>query len=155
MNLPAARTDDATAGDEAALPEEVDTIGVTGKIRVAIEAMIFAGKTTKEAAEIAEMPVKSLYTMLGQSRYAQAYTRALEVRRTAERSRNVHVAAQIRDDGRNEQARIAAMRFLEGQGERGSSGPVSISVNVSPGWVIDLGPERGQVIEHLPDDEAK
>jgi hypothetical protein len=134
---------------------ERDAIGVSGKIRIAIEAIAFEGCDRREAAQRAGLDLHSLRTMLSQSRYLKALERALQVRRTLERPRNLQRLIELRDQDRHLPTALAATRTLEGEGERGGAGPGSVTVNVmSPGWIIQPPASRLQVIEHQPADEA-
>jgi hypothetical protein len=140
---------DPAGGPEHRLPADLerDAIGVSGKIRVAIEAIAFEGCDRREAAQRAGLDLHSLRTMLSQSRYLKALERALQVRRTLERPRNLQRAIELRDQERHLPTALAAVRFLEGEGERGgaSGGAGSVTVNVmSPGWIIQPPAARMQ-----------
>jgi hypothetical protein len=130
---------------------DTETVKVGGRIRVALEAMVYEGRTVKEAATVSGLPLRSLYNMLGQPRYAQAYSEMLKVRRQSTRARTLHRLEELRDQDENRNAAVAAARVLENVDAKAPQ----VTVNVNPGWVIDLsgfadelGPAHvGHVIE--------
>jgi hypothetical protein len=82
--------------------------------------------------------------MLRQPKYLQAYKDMLKVRRESERARNIHRLAEIRDQDSNMNAAVAATKALEGIEAKAPS----VTVNVNPGWVIDMsgfGPDAAPV----------
>lgn len=137
-----------TLDHEATVQElEADTIGVSGGIRVVIEAIVFEGMTRAEAAEKAGLPIRSVRSMLCQPKYLKAMQRAMQVRRALEQPRNIQRAVEIRDQDRHLPAAIAAIRFLAGDGERGAPTGNAVTVNVmSPGWIIQ--PPAARVVDH-------
>jgi hypothetical protein len=126
---------------------------VTGKLLVALSAMVWSGCTRKEAAERGGMSEHSLYVSLRKAHVRQWYLRELDVLRTSERARNIHALVDVRDRGENAMARVAAVKALEQVGDdeaaRGGYGPP-----LQPGLVIQIvtaaEPPRvvGPVIEH-------
>lgn len=158
---------------EREIAELVDPINVSGRIRVALELMVFDGLTARQAAEGSGLAVKSLHAMLCQPKYAQAYRRLLEVRRTSEQARSFQRLLELRDQERHMPVALAATRQILGLGDRGggqgaAAGGVTVNV-VSPGWIIRapssrvapggeddrlLGPAdgAGPVIDIEPDD---
>jgi hypothetical protein len=141
-------SDLTTADPDATIAElEADTIGVSGRIRVVIEAIVFEGMTRAQAAEKAGLPIQSARSMLCQPKYLKAMERALQVRRTLERPRNFQRMVELRDQDRHLPVALAAARTLDGLGDRGSvaNGAGSVTVNVmSPGWIIQPPAARMQ-----------
>jgi len=85
---------------------------VTGKVRQAINAMVWQGLKRDEAAEHAGLQPHSLYVAFRLPHVKQAYLKELEVLRTSERARNVHTLLDVRES-ENQVARIQAVRTLE------------------------------------------
>lgn len=111
-----------------------DGIQVSGRIRVALEAMVYDGKTVADAATVSGLQRSSLFAMLRQPKYLEAYKGMLKVRRESERARNLHRLAEIRDQDSNMNAAVAATKVLEGLDAKAPA----VTVNVNPGWVIDM-----------------
>ena len=119
-------------------------VKTSGRIRIALEAMVFEGHNVAKAAEIAGLQRRSLYQMLATPRYAAVYRDLLKVRRESERARNLQRLSEIRDQDANMNAAVAATKVLEGLDAKAPS----VTVNVNPGWVIDMsgfGPDAAPV----------
>lgn len=126
------------------LADPMAHIKVTGRMRVALEALVFDGLRVPEAAQVAGLQRSTLYGALHRPFYAQAYKDLLKVRRESERARNIHRLAEIRDQDSNMNAAVAATKALEGIEAKAPS----VTVNVNPGWVIDMsgfGPDAAPV----------
>lgn len=93
---------------------------VTGKLRRALDLMVWQGKPRDEAAAEAGMSVHGLREALRRPHVRQALHAELEVLRTSERPRNIHALAEIRDQSGNQNARVAAVRTLEQMAEDGA-----------------------------------
>jgi len=130
---------------------------VTGKLRVAIEKMVFEGLKRPEAAAAAGLSDHGLRQALRKPHVKAAYMSELQVLRDSERARNVHALVDVRD-GDNQMARVQAVKQLENPG--GESG-ISVNVHIQAGYVIDLSESTDEkpmrivagsprVIEHEP-----
>lgn len=109
---------------------------VTGKLLIALNAMVWQGMSRKDAAAHAALSEHALYTALGKVHVRQWYLHQLEVLRTSERSRNIHTLCEVRDDKSNKMARVQAVRTLEGMSE---DGPASVAGRAQvAGFVIVL-----------------
>jgi len=86
---------------------------VTGKLAVAITAMVWEGSCRPEAANAAGLKDHSVREALRKPHVKAFYRAQLEVLRTSERARNIHALARIRDQDQNKMAVVAAVKALE------------------------------------------
>jgi hypothetical protein len=93
---------------------------VTGKLRTAIEAMVWTGARRAQAAEQAGITDHGLRNALNKPHVKQFYLSQLEVLRTSERARNIHRLTEIRDKADNMPA-VNAIKMLEQIDEASSS----------------------------------
>ena len=115
---------------------------VTGKLRRALDAMVWQGLTRRAAAEHAGLSEHSLYAALRKP-HVKAHLRAeLDVLRENERARNIHALIEVRDQTGNQMARVQAVKALEQLSEEaqrsGGAGMVqapglTVVLNVGPG----------------------
>lgn len=111
---------------------------VTGKLKVAIDAMVWAGSRRDEAAAQAGLSVHGLREALRKPHVKAYYLSLLEVLRTSERARNIHTLAEVRDQQTNQMARVQAVKALE----QLEDSPTSSSARMqSPGFVIVVQPQ--------------
>jgi hypothetical protein len=95
--------------------EAVDRSGrlqVTGKLKGAIDRMVWNGSPRDQAALEAGMSNHGLRDALKKPHVKTYYTEQLEVLRTSERARNIHRLAEIRDAANNMPA-VQAIKALE------------------------------------------
>lgn len=88
-------------------------VRVTGKVRVAIEAMVWDGLPRAKAAAKAGISEHGLYKALRKAPVKAAYLSELDVLRTSERARNIHALVEVRDQLDNKMARVQAVKALE------------------------------------------
>jgi hypothetical protein len=86
---------------------------VTGRLRRAIEAMVWQASRRPDAAAIAGMTDHSLRCALRKPHVAAALLHEMHVLRTSERPRNVHALVDVRDNSQNDIARVSAAKTLE------------------------------------------
>jgi hypothetical protein len=86
---------------------------VTGKVRTAIEAMVWEGLPRAKAAEKAGISEHGLYKALRKPPVKAFYMEQLDVLRTSERARNIHALVEVRDGTGNAMARVGAVKVLE------------------------------------------
>ena len=86
---------------------------VTGKLLVAITAMVWEGAKRAEAARRAGLTDHSLRAALRKSHVLAHLRRELAVLREAERPRNVQRLAELRDQDTNLTAAVRATQILE------------------------------------------
>lgn len=117
---------------------------ITGRLRVALDAMIWQGMTRRQAADHAKMSEHSLYSALVKTHVRQWYLRQLDVLRTSERARNIHTLVEVRDDPANKMARVQAVKALEQLDDEVTARRGS-GFSASPGLVINIlnGPGVG------------
>src|ERR1700737_395536 len=87
---------------------------VTGKLRTALDLMVWSGKKRADAAEKAGLADSSLRAALRKPHVLQHYNAELKALRTSLRAKNVHRLDTIADDSKNDMARVAAVKALEG-----------------------------------------
>jgi hypothetical protein len=86
---------------------------VTGKLRTALDLMVWSGKKRADAAQEAGLADCSLRAALRKPHVLQHYNAELKALRTSLRARNVHRLDKIADDSNNDMARVAAVKALE------------------------------------------
>ena len=112
---------------------------VTGKLKVAIDEMVWSGLRRNDAAKLAGMAVHGLREAFRKPHVKAYYRAQLEVLRESERARNIHRLAEIRDAGHNMPA-VQAIKALEQLGDEQSG---RSSAPATPGLVvvINSGPQ--------------
>jgi hypothetical protein len=120
----------------ATLDKPAPPRAVTGKVRKAIDAMVWLGLSRDEAAAHAGLAVHSLYQAFRKPSVKSHYLRELDVLRTSERARNVHALIEVRSQPDNQMARVQAVKALEQLSDtdqgRGGAAPAQ------PGIVIQI-----------------
>lgn len=127
---------------------------ITGKVRTAIEAMVWDGLPRAQAAEKAGISEHGLYKALRKPPVKAFYLSELEVLRTSERAANIHALREVRDAKSNQMATVAAVKVLEQltdqASERGAAG-------ATPGVVVQIVNQltAGHQIQHPTQIDAK
>jgi len=119
---------------------------VTGKLRKALDAMVWQGLKRQDAAKAAGLTEHALYCAFRRPHVKTTYLAELEVLRTSERARNIHRAIEIRDAANNKPA-MEALKWLHQVDEQAQQ----VGGTTMPGFVIVLHPgDAPQVttIEH-------
>jgi hypothetical protein len=105
---------------------------VTGKLRRALDAMVWSGARRAEAAKAAGMTDHGLRAAFKRPHVMNAYLREVEVLRANERARTIHRLAEIRDAANNMPAVNASKMLLEsGETEAHRRGAVQ-----TPGLIV-------------------
>lgn len=86
---------------------------VSGKLKVALDDMLFKGSCRADAAKAAGMTDHGLREALKRPHVKAYYSQGLEVLRTSERSRNIFALAKVRDTSDNGMAVVSAAKALE------------------------------------------
>lgn len=86
---------------------------VSGKLKVALDDMLFIGSCRADAAKAAGMTDHGLREALKRPHVKAYYSQGLEVLRTSERSRNIFALAKVRDSSDNGMAVVSAAKALE------------------------------------------
>jgi hypothetical protein len=126
---------------------------VTGKLKRALDAMIWQGLNRAEAANQAGMAEHSLYVALTRPHVKAYYRQQLDVLRTSERARNIHTLAEVRDQKSNQMARVQAVKALEQLADDESTARTA-AYRFAPGVVIVVA-QPGAVMAHERGNTAK
>jgi hypothetical protein len=125
---------------------------VTGKLKTALDLMVWDNMKRKEAAEKVGLADSSLRFAFRKPHVMAYYHAELKALRDNLRAHNVHRLDKIADDSKNDMARVASIKALEQiadqADERGPRGAVTLPglqiVIVSPGSSVPpkvIGPE--------------
>jgi hypothetical protein len=108
---------------------------VTGKLKTAIEQMVWHGARRAEAAEIAGLKDHSLRAALKKVHVMAFYHDELRILRESTRAKNFHRLDGIAEDSPNTMARVAAIKTMEAV-----SDPIASVAHgqALAGWTIDL-----------------
>lgn len=133
---------------------------VTDKQRAAIHAMVFEGQKRPDAAKAAGMHDESLRLALTKPNVLAYLNQQIEVLRTSGRPRALHTMIDLLDS-KNDSTKFKAAEYLDGMnrsshqvGATQVNVQVNNTVNVTPGYVLDLRPEHAHQIEHLDAHDA-
>lgn len=149
----------------ASLRKEKKEPVVTDKQRRAIEAMVFDGLKRPDAAKAAGMHDDSLRLALRKPDVLAYLNEQQEVLRASLRPRALHTMGELLDS-KNDSTKFKAAEYLDGQnrGTHTVGATVNVQVNntlnVTPGYVIDLRPDHfeaaapAQQIEHLVSEDV-
>jgi hypothetical protein len=108
---------------------------VTGKLKIAIEAMIWEGLPRAEAAAKAGMVDSSLRFALRKPHVLAHHNAELAALRTSLRARNAHRLNTIAQESPNHMASVAAIKTLEGLAEA-SEQHLTAAPQQTPGLTI-------------------
>lgn len=106
---------------------------VTGRLKTALNLMVWQGKTRKEAAAEAGITDHGMYTALRKPHVRQYLASEMQVLRDSERPRNIHALVDVRDASGNAMARVQAVKALEQLSDQEDSARVT---QRSPGLTI-------------------
>jgi hypothetical protein len=108
--------------------ERSKPLAVTGRLKMAIELMIWEKHSRDDAAKAAGMAPKSLYNAF-RKHHVLAYFRAeLRALKESARAKNFHHLEKIAAESGNDMAKVAAIKVMENLTEeegRGAAGPVT------------------------------
>lgn len=107
-NLPAGPTRQALAVKDRSQPGRV-----TGKLKTAIDRMVWHGDKRADAAIAAGLSDHGLRAALKKQHVKGYWNAELTALREGERPRNVHRLAELRDQDENRNAAVAAIKTLE------------------------------------------
>jgi hypothetical protein len=103
----------AVTRQKLAVPGRSRRNAVTGKLKAALEAMVWEGLERKAAAAQAGLKDRSVRDALHKPHVVGFYTAELTALRTSKRARNIHTLASIADDSDNDMARVSAVKAME------------------------------------------
>jgi hypothetical protein len=148
-------TDDTTATRQAiAAKDRSGKLTVSGKLKVAIDLMLYEGSCRSDAAKAAGMTDHGLREAFKKSHVKGYYNAGLVVLRESERAKNIRRLAEIRDKADNMPA-VQAIKTLEqlvdaDEGSRGSIGHSVPGVTIriiqpeAPRPTIDITPDTDE-----------
>lgn len=128
---------------------------VSGRLKCAMDALIWRGLSRAEAAQCANMSEHSLYAALRKPHVKAYYLAELDVLRTSERARNIHTLAEVRDQKSNQMARVQAVKALEQISD--DEGQATARANSLPGLqivIVQGGSQQQPVIDVTPSGPA-
>jgi hypothetical protein len=132
-NLPAEPTPQAIAAQDRSEPRRV-----TGKLKAAIDRLVWFGDKRADAATAAGMTDHGLRSALRKPHVLGYLRNELALLREGERPRSIHRLAELRDQDDNRAAAVKAIQVLE-QLTDGPRAAVNLSVHMpAAGWVIDI-----------------
>jgi hypothetical protein len=154
-NLPAEPTPQAIAAQDRSEPRRV-----TGKLKAAIDRMVWFGDKRADAATAACMSDHGLRSALRKPHVLAFYRRELGALREGERARNVHRLVELREQDENRNAAVKAIQVLEmtdpeimRRGGDGTSPGIVIRIITPAAQPLSPNPKE-IVIEHEPSPDA-
>jgi hypothetical protein len=140
-------TDDQPTRQAVAAKERSGKLTVSGKLKVAIDAMLFEGSRRADAAQAAGMTDHGLREAFKKPHVKAYYNAGLQVLRDSERARNILSLVAVRDgEGHtNPMARVSAAKALEQIAEPNGPGGPGGGRN-GAGWAIDLSDEPAGIV---------
>jgi len=104
-----------------------------------IQAWVHDRMPFHDACKAAGIRVNTARALLRDPKVRQRYRHEMDVLRESERVPSIHRLAHLRDHAKSERIQLEAARVLATDPESGSAGAsVSVNVNFTPGYVIDL-----------------
>ena len=117
--------------------------GLSRRVRAAIDLMIFGGAdgvpmTRPRAAKAVGFSDTTLREALRNPLVVAHYNQVVGSLKNSEKARALHAIINLRDGAESEQVQFRAARFILEDGQRAQNG-VNVGLNITPGYVIDLG----------------
>jgi hypothetical protein len=140
----------------AAIEGRSQRLNVTGKLKIALEAMVWEGLSRMDAAAKAGLADNSVRVALKKPHVLRYYNTELAALRISLRARNTHVLAGITENSENDAARVKAVQVLEGMSDEALSGGYTSDGRPRAGYIFDLGPTPGvtiQIVQPAPKQE--
>jgi hypothetical protein len=134
-------------------PQRIRDKEIRGKMRVALNAMVWEGLLINEAAIRAGLTTTAIRYALQRPHVLEYLRRERQVLRASVCSRNELVLAEVRDNSENSMARIAAVKALEQIDNAEMPSLLGRSAR-SPGVIIVIGNQSAD-IQHIPDASDK
>lgn len=145
----------ARRGQQAAalLRKEKKEPSLTPAVRTAIECMVFEGRKRAEAAEAAGLKDDSLRKALTKPDALAFLNECMEVLRTSARPRALHKMVDLLD-AKTERIQFESAKYLDGMDRPShavgatviNNTQINNTLNVTPGYVIDLRPDDADEI---------
>ncbi|WP_246663292.1 hypothetical protein [Rhizobium sp. WL3] len=130
-------------------------IVLTPKNKAAVELMVFDGLKRSEAAAAVGLTDHALRAALNKPHVLAYLNAQMDILRTSGRPRALHTMIDLLES-KNDSTKFKAAEYLDGMnrsshqvGATQINLQVNNTVNVTPGYVLDLRPEDGEQILHL------
>jgi hypothetical protein len=120
----------------AIAPKEAKQLRISGKVRTAIEAMVWQGLKRSDAAEVAGLKDNSLYVAFMKPDVKAYYAQQCEVLRTSGRARRIHRLEAMLEQSDNKAAVINAALALESIGT--DQATANAAQSARPGVVVQI-----------------
>lgn len=129
----ATTTEQPLTTQQRAAKTKSKALKVTGKLKVAIDAMVWEGLDYADAGRKAELTAYAIRSALSRPHVLAYQREQLQVLRSSEYARNIRRAVEIRDAANNMPA-IHAIRYLDGENADNTSG--INGMHRSPGMTV-------------------
>jgi hypothetical protein len=145
--------------NDIAKPDRSAPMRVTGRLKRALDSMIWEGLTRDQAAEAAGLTRHALYCALRKPHVLMHFRGELGTLRESTRAKNFHRLDGIAETSGNDMARVAAIKTMEAISDeqtnnRGSSASPGVTIRIInqvaalPSAVVDVTPMAP--LEHQP-----
>lgn len=149
----------------AVLRKQNKTPKLTDKQRLLVDLMVHEGMDRKRAAEAAGVTDETARLALRNPQVLAYLNEEMEVLRTGGRPRALRKMIELVDEAKTERIQFEAAKYLDGMdrpshavGATQVNVQVNNTVNVTPGYVLDLRPDGTQTsapqIDHLETDDV-
>jgi len=118
---------------------------VSGRLKCAMDALIYEGSDRATAAKKANMSEHSLYAALRKPHVLAYYREGLEVLRNSEQARSIHRLAELRDQNDNKMVAFNAAKELAGTPEDQRAG---VGMQSAPGLTVVINVPIGTPLTH-------
>lgn len=142
---PIATAQDVQPAETAKSGKPSRVLRVTGKLKTALDAIVWDGKPWEAAAVEAGLTTRAMRLALEKSHVIRYLREQKHVFRASASGANIHRAIELRDQDENKLASLQAIKFLEG--EENKPAAVTPGRNVTPGIcvIINANRERPQL----------
>jgi hypothetical protein len=125
--------------------------GVSGRLKAALDDMVWNGTAWDEAARKANLTVRAMRLAMGRPAVLAYLRRERGVRLVSASTKNLSRLEELRDQDANVTGAVQAAKAIEAMTSEAVGGPRTIGISGGPraGYVIDLsddGPSPGVVI---------
>ncbi|WP_025593159.1 hypothetical protein [Agrobacterium tumefaciens] len=131
-------------------------------VKLAVELMVYEGQKRSEAAEAVGLKDDSLRKALIKQDTLAYLNECMEVLRTSGRPRALRKMIDLVDEAKTERIQFEAAKYLDGMdrpshavGATQVNVQVNNTLNVTPGYAIDLRPDHRDQIGHLGQHDDK
>lgn len=140
-----------------AAKERSGKLTVSGKLKAALDEMLFKASCRADAAQAAGMTDHGLREAMKKPHVKAYYSQGLEILRTSERAKNIFALAKVRDSSDNGMAIVSAAKALEQLAD--TAPPSGGGPRDRPGVVIQIIHREAQqhpgvLIDVMPNDDT-